>query len=134
MAFDGVTLKSIADELRAKLNLARIDRVVQPEREEIHLLLRQPGRNCRLLISAHPERARIHLTSEGKPNPFSPPLFCMVLRKHLEGGRVVGIEQPGLERVLKLRIEATNELGDPVKRTLVCEFMGKHSNIILLDD
>ncbi|NPV91413.1 MAG: fibronectin/fibrinogen-binding protein [Firmicutes bacterium] len=134
MAFDGVTLKAIADELRSQLTLARIDRVVQPEREEIHLLLRQPGRSCRLLISAHPERARIHLASEGKPNPSTPPLFCMVLRKHLEGGRVAGIEQPGLERVLSIRIEATNELGDPVKRALICEFMGKHSNIILLDE
>lgn len=133
MALDGVMLKAIADELRRELASARIDRVMQPERDEIHLLLRLPGRNLRLLLSAQPEQARMHLVKEAKPNPSSAPLFCMVLRKHLEGGRIAGIEQPRLDRLLRINIESTNELGDPVKRTLVCEIMGKHSNIILLD-
>lgn len=134
MAFDGVMLRAVSTELQRELLGARIDRVLQPERDEIHLLLRQPGKSLRLLLSAQPEEARLHLTRQVKPNPSSPPLFCMVLRKHLEGGKITALEQPGLERVLRIRVDSTSELGDPVKRTLVCEIMGRHSNIILLDE
>ena len=133
MAFDGVVLSAMVHELTEKLQQARIDRVLQPEREEIHLVLRQPGQNYRLLLSAQADQARIHLTKESKPNPGQPPLFCMVLRKHLEGGRLVKIEQPNRERILRLEIEAYDELGELSKKILVCEIMGKHSNIILHD-
>lgn len=133
MAFDGTLVMAVVQELNAKLLHARIDRVFQPEREEIHLLLRQPGQTYRLLISAQVNRARIHLTGESKPNPAQPPLFCMVLRKHLEGGRLVQIEQPPLERIIYLSIESPDELGEITRKILACEIMGKHSNIILFD-
>ena len=133
MAFDGVMLKAVTRELQEHLVQARIDRILMPEETEIHLVLRQPGQNYRLLLCAHPEKARVHFTWKSKPNPVSPPLFCLVLRKHLEGGRITAIEQPGLERVLRLHIEAYNELGDRVNRLLICEIMGKHSNLLLID-
>ncbi|NLC06729.1 MAG: fibronectin/fibrinogen-binding protein, partial [Syntrophomonadaceae bacterium] len=134
MAFDGLVLAAVTHELSKSLLNARVDRVFQPEREEIHLILRQPGQSYRLLLSAQAERARIHLTNENKPNPTQPPLFCMVLRKHLEGGRIVQIEQPNLERILRLTVESVDEIGDLTKKVLVCEIMGKHSNIILYDE
>ena len=133
MAFDGVVLSAVVQEFNTKLHLARLDRVLQPEREEIHLILRQPGQNYRLLLSAHAEQARVHLTTQSKPTPTQPPLFCMVLRKHLEAGRLVKIEQPQRERILRLEIEAHDEVGELTTKVLVCEIMGKHSNIILLD-
>jgi predicted ribosome quality control (RQC) complex YloA/Tae2 family protein len=134
VAFDGLVLAAVTHELTKNLLNARVDRVFQPEREEIHLILRQPGQNYRLLLSAQAERARVHLTNENKPNPTQPPLFCMVLRKHLEGGRIVQIEQPNLERILRLTVESVDEIGDLTKKVLVCEIMGKHSNIILYDE
>lgn len=133
MAFDGIVLKAVSQELQEHLLQARIDRVFMPQDAEIHLVLRQPGQSYRLLLCAHPEKARVHFTWKTKPNPVSPPLFCLVLRKHLEGGHVVAIEQPGLERVLRLHIESYNELGDRVTRLLICEIMGKHSNLLLVD-
>ncbi|HEX3031416.1 MAG TPA: NFACT RNA binding domain-containing protein, partial [Bacillota bacterium] len=86
-----------------------------------------------LVLSAHAQRARVHLTEVQKENPQSPPMFCMILRKYLEGGKITRIEQTGLERVLRIWVEAVDELGTPAPKVLVAEVMGKHSNIILLD-
>lgn len=134
MAFDGVMLAAIAAELAEKLTGGRIDRINQPRGDELNLQIRSHGQNYRLLISAHATQARIHLAATKKDNPLQPPLFCMVLRKHLEGGRIAAIHQPGLERLLAIKIEGTDELGRPATRRLMVEIMGKHSNIILVDD
>ncbi|MDD4238405.1 MAG: NFACT RNA binding domain-containing protein [Desulfotomaculaceae bacterium] len=133
MPFDGLVLAAVRQELEVKFSGARIEKIYQPEREELALVLHQPGLRQRLLLSAHARDARVHLTATSKENPVSAPLFCMVLRKHLEGGRILAFEQPGLERVLIIKIESRDELGRSAEKHLVCEIMGKHSNIILLN-
>lgn len=133
MPFDGLVLTAIKRELENNITDSRIDRIYQPAPLELNIILRQPGRRLRLLISAHAHEARVHLTECAKENPASPSLFCMVLRKHLEGGRVVSLSQEGLERILILQIEARNEINQLIRKNLICEIMGKHSNIILVD-
>lgn len=133
MAFDGMVLAAARAELEDKLTGGRIDKIHQPEKDELILAIRLPGENIKLLISAHAQNPRIHLTSQTKVNPMTPPLFCMVLRKHLEGGRITRLEQPNFERILRIHVEATDELGNLGEKILICEIMGKHSNIILLE-
>ncbi|MCG9967619.1 NFACT family protein [Pelotomaculum terephthalicicum JT] len=133
MPFDGLVLAAVTKELEEKLVGGRVERIYQPSKDEIILLMHRQGFRGRLILSANAQNARVHLTTSARENPASPPLFCMVLRKYLEGGRVIGIEQPELERVFLMRIESRDELGNPSPKHLICETMGKHSNIILLD-
>lgn len=133
MALDGVTLSHLVKELAPQLVGARIDKINQPEKEEIHLLLRNQGQSTRLLLNISATGARLHLTQENKKNPASPPMFCMILRKHLEGGKILSLEQQGLERMVTLRIQNYNEYGDLADLELQLEIMGKHSNLILVD-
>lgn len=134
MAFDGVLLNCILKQLRDEIIGGRIDRIYQPEKDEIHIGIRLKNKDNKMLISASPNYPRIHLTRIQKNNPISPPVFCMVLRKHLLGGRVFAIEQPNFERILVLSIECRDELGDLSLKRLVVEIMGRHSNIILVDE
>lgn len=134
MAFDGITVANIAHELNKKLTGGRIDKAYQPESDEIILLVRSNGVNYRLLITANASHPRIHLTEKNKDNPLTAPMFCMVLRKHLTGGRIVCIEQPDFERIINIKINSLNEMGDMTEKTLIVEIMGKHSNIILADE
>ncbi len=131
MAFSGLVLAAAACELREMILNKKIERVLQPSRYEIHLLLRQEEH--RLLISANPMSHRIHLTDRIKENPKTPPSFCMLLRKHLTGGKITGIKQEGTDRVLRLLFGTRDEFEMVEEKILVLEFMGKHSNIILLD-
>ena len=125
---------AVRRELKESLLQARIDRIYQPWPDTILInLRRQSGERYKLLLSAHPRRARVHLTTETLANPPHPSMFCMVLRKHLEGGRIADITQKGLERQLTFHIEAFNELREPSLKQLICEIMGKHSNIILIN-
>ncbi|MCL5057664.1 MAG: NFACT family protein [Actinobacteria bacterium] len=133
MPFDGMVMAAITRELAGTLTGCRIDRIYQPAREEVHLILSRPGAKYRLLLSADPGTARIHITGAGAENPPSPPVFCMVLRKHLEGGRIYGFSQPGYDRVLTIAVDTRDDLGRPSLKHIICEIMGKHSNIILLD-
>lgn len=132
MAFDGVTLAHLIKELAPQLIGARIDKIHQPEKEEIHLLLRQQG-SVRLLLNASATGARFHLSQENKKNPLTPPMFCMILRKHLEGGKIIGLRQSELERIVTFDIQNYNERADLVTLQLHLEIMGKHSNLILVD-
>lgn len=131
MPIDGVMLGFVARELDTKLKDGRIDRVIQPERDEIHLLIRAQGENYRLLLSASPNSARVHLTAHAKTGPMEPPMLCMLLRKHLSGGRIAAVRRIAGDRILEIDVSALSEMGDPVTRTLVVEIMGRHSNIIL---
>ncbi len=131
MAYDGVLIYGLSKELEESLCNGRVDKIQQPEKDEIHLTLRSRGRNYRLLMSASASHPRIHITEQIKTNPMVPPMFCMVLRKHLSGGRLIGIKQPGMERILELDFAVINEIGDLDKKTLIIEIMGRHSNIIL---
>ncbi len=133
MPFDGLVLAATRKELAHKLTGGRIERIHQPGKLEITISIHKPGERHRLILAAGAQNARVHLSTTTKENPVTPPLFCMVLRKHLEGGRITGFDQPGLERVLAIKISARDELGQPLEKHLLCEIMGKHSNIILLD-
>lgn len=131
MPLDGVTLGFVASELKSCLVGGRVDRVLQPENDEIHIIIRSQGENHRLLLSAAANAARAHLTQYSKTNPMSPPMLCMLFRKHLVGGRVMDVRRIAGDRILEIDIDNLDEMGENVTRTLVCEFMGRHSNIIL---
>lgn len=133
MALDGAVIRAIKYELSKKLSDGKIDKVYQPERDEIVISVRKYGEHYKLLLCANPSFPRVHLTKVSKDNPDVPPLFCMLLRKHLCGGRIVGVNQLDLERIISIEVEAYDELGDLSTKTLICEIMGKHSNIILID-
>ncbi len=132
MPLDGIMLGAVVRELQ-RLEGGRIDKVSQPERDEIVLTIRSGGENLRLLLSASPSNARIHLTQESKPNPAAPPALCMLLRKRLLGGRILGIEQVRGDRVALVRVESPDEMGDITEKRLVLEIMGRHSNLIFVD-
>jgi predicted ribosome quality control (RQC) complex YloA/Tae2 family protein len=133
MPLDGTALSGVIHELNNKLSDGRVEKITQPEPDEIILSLRAHGGNHKLLLTANANAPRLHFTTESKPGPLQAPMFCMVLRKHLSGGRLIGIAQPDFERIAELHIEARDEMGDRTVKKLVIEIMGKHSNIILLD-
>ncbi|MCD8502475.1 MAG: NFACT family protein [Bacillaceae bacterium] len=134
MAFDGTVLKAVISELSTKLVSGRITKIYQPYKTELMFTIRAHGGNHQLLISANPSFARIHLTKEKLENPTSPPMFCMLLRKHLEGAIIESIEQLELERIITFTFKGRNEIGDLTVKQLKVEIMGRHSNIILLDE
>ncbi len=133
MALDGAFLYCISEELRT-LTGSRIDKIYQPSRDELILSFRGKGGAVRVLFSVSADAARVHITQTVPENPAKPPMFCMLLRKHLSGGKLEAIEQDGLERILRFRIRANNEMGDSVLLTLVCEIMGRFSNVILVNE
>ena len=133
MALDGSFLRQLKHELEEQILEARVDKVHQVSREELILILRSRGGNCKLYISAGADSPRIHLTSTSFENPKTPPMFCMLMRKHLIGAKIIGIEQEGLDRILKLIFETRNEMGDMVQITGIIEIMGRHSNFIVVD-
>ena len=130
MPLDAICLRAVLNELRPKLIGARIDKVQQPARDQIVLLLRG---NLRLLLNAGANQPRIQLTSILRDNPSQPPMFCMLLRKHLVGARVLSIEQPDLERMVIMTLQCTDEFGEISRKQLVLECMGRRSNLVLLD-
>ncbi|OPX43510.1 hypothetical protein CLHUN_26570 [Ruminiclostridium hungatei] len=133
MPFDGIVTKCIVNELNSLLAGGRVDKVFQPEADEIVLLIRSKSRNYRLVASANANYPRLHITAAQKENPQAPPVFCMLMRKHLSGGKLLDISFHDYERVISLNIESVNELGDLSVKRVVIEIMGKHSNIILLN-
>ncbi|MBQ9612361.1 MAG: NFACT family protein [Lachnospiraceae bacterium] len=137
MAFDGFTTAALTKELADRLTGARVQKVVQSESDELILTMKLPsengGGNLRVLMSADPSLPLCYISEANKPAPQTAPAFCMLLRKHLQNGRVISVTQPGLERIIRIEIEHYNEMGDLCTHTLVIELMGKHSNIILLD-
>ena len=130
MPLDAICLQAVVEELRPQLLNLRIDKVQQPARDQVILLLRG---NKRLLLNAGANAPRIQLTETARDNPAEPPMFCMLLRKHLVGARVADITQPLLERLVRLELDITDDFGQPGKRTLVLEAMGRRANLILLD-
>ncbi|WP_019416028.1 NFACT family protein [Paenisporosarcina sp. TG20] len=132
MAFDGLFTKAMTHELQHLVS-GRISKIHQPNSQEIILQIRAGGKNSRLLISIHPSYSRIHVTNESIDNPSEPPMFCMLLRKHIEGGFISSVSQLDMDRVIILRVESKNEIGDDMVRELHIEIMGRHSNVILVD-
>lgn len=133
MPLDGFVIHALVDELSTELKGARINKIYQPDKNELVFIVRQSKQTHNLLLSAHPTYPRLHLTSHNYINPQQPPLFCMLLRKHIEGGIIKSIEQVDNERIIHIDIAAKDELGDPQFFRLVIEVMGRHSNIMLLN-
>lgn len=133
MAFDGAFLHKITGELKSAAD-SHIDKIYQPSKDELVLLLRKKGFSKRLLITVKQGFARIHFTEAQYENPAVPPMFCMLLRKHLSSARLTDITQPGLERVAELIFSASNDMGDSVTLRLICEFTGNKTNIILVGE
>lgn len=133
MPLDGFTLSFLCNETSEILNGSRVDKIYQMDKYSIIINLRNEGKNYKLFLSAHPQMGRFTITQSKYENPETPPMFCMVLRKYLEGGKLQEIKQIGMERIIHFVFETTNELGDKVNKILIGEFMGKHSNIILMD-
>ncbi len=132
MPLDAVTVSAVTRELREKTVGGRIDRVQQPERDMLLLSLRAGGGNLRLVIAAGTGNARIHLTSGGFENPAEPPMFCMLMRKHLVGARILSVEQPAFERMVVLTLDTHDELGVSAEKKLVVELIGRSANAILV--
>ena len=130
MPFDAIFLSAVVEELTPVLTGERIDKIQQPARDTVLLHLRSRGK---LLLSANGSRPRIHLTRASFENPAQPPMFCMLLRKHLSGGRIVGLTQPEAERKIDLALDCTDEMGVPCRKHLILELMGRNSNLILTD-
>ena len=136
MALDGIVLSNITHELKSTILGGRIDKIHQIEKEDILISIRNSSGTYKLLLTANSNYPRVHLTKLAKNSATEPPMFCMILRKHLSGGKILDLVQPELERILEFHIEATNELGDKETKKLIIEIMGRHSNIILtkMDD
>ncbi len=134
MAFDGITIAGITKELNQLLTGGRIYKIAQPESDELLLTVKNNGSQYRLLLSADASLPLVYLTDKNKQSPMTAPGFCMLLRKHLQNARILDITQPGLERIIRIRLEHLNEMGDLCQKTLVIEIMGKHSNIIFCNE
>lgn len=133
MPFDGSVVNSIVYELNTKLVNGKIDKVYQPEKDELIISVRSYRESYKLLLSASSTYPKVHLTEENKSNPTVAPSFCMLLRKHLLGGRIVAVRQPDFERIIEIDIDSFDELGYSTHKTLIAEIMGRHSNIIFID-
>ena len=132
MPFDAVFLTAVSEELKKTAVGAKIDKIQQPERDELLLSLRGPGGNCKLLLSAASGRARIHVSTSARENPEQPPMFCMRMRKHLAGGKIIDVYQPVLERIADISVSVVDEMGELSVKHLVLEMTGRNSNIILI--
>ncbi|PYZ93207.1 hypothetical protein CR194_08385 [Salipaludibacillus keqinensis] len=133
MSFDGIVTKAVTDQLKETIVSGRIAKIHQPFPTDLMMTVRANGKNHSLFFSVNPSFARFHLTNIKFENPQEPPMFCMVLRKHLEGSILESIEQDGLERIITFSFKGRNELGDVSYKKLILELMGRHSNIIFLD-
>ena len=134
MAFDAFFLGAVLEQIRQTCLGARVEKIHQPSRDTLLLLLKCSGGREKLLIAANPANPRLHLTKESPENPAEPPMFCMLLRKHLSGARLAKVEQPPMERLAVFTFDCISELGDPVQKKLVAELMGRTCNLYLLDD
>ena len=131
---DGLMLGFLAKELGSRISGARVDRISQPYKDMLILQLRNKGENIRLLIAAAPACTRIHETQQSFQNPSEAPMFLMLMRKHLQGGRILGVQQLFSDRLLRIDVLSRGELGDETIKYLYFEAMGKHSNLCLVSD
>ncbi len=134
MAFDGVVIANIVSDMRKRLIGGRIYKIYQPEKDEINLVIKNQGNTYRLMLNASASLPLAYFLSENKKNPQTAPNFCMLLRKHIGNGRITKIDQPGLERIIVMEIEHLDEMGDLCHKKLITELMGKHSNIIFVEE
>ena len=133
MPLDAIYLSALSKELASVIEGGKIEKIQQPERDTVLLSIRSNYENYKLLISAGTGRARVHVTKQSYPNPSEPPMFCMLLRKHLAGARIVSISQPDNERMLRFELCSRDELGFESDKSLIVELIGRSSNLALLD-
>lgn len=133
MAYDGLFTKKMVESLQSLVS-GRIHKINQPENDTIIMVVRQNRKNHQLLLSIHPSFSRLQITDKKYDNPFNPPMFARVFRKHLEGGFIENIRQIGNDRRVEIDIKSKDEIGDTMHRTIILEIMGKHSNLILVDE
>lgn len=133
MPLDAICLGAVTNELNQALAGCRVEKVYQPDRDEIVLQTRGQGGAKRLLLSIAAGAPRLHFIDAARENPDAPPMFCMLLRKHVQGAKIAAITQPAVERMLAIELDTTDEMGVPCQKKLICELMGKHSNVILCD-
>lgn len=131
MAFDTICVKKTVEELCNTIIGGRVDKIYLPEKDELMISIRTQGGSYKLILSASANNARVHFSEVSKENPKTPPMFCMLLRKHLTSGKIVKVSQPEFERIIEIDIESYNELGDLSTKHLICEIMGRNSNVIL---
>lgn len=134
MALDAICISALADEISSSVVGGRIDKIYQPERDEIVLGIRTFSESFRLVLCANATYPRVHFTQMQKKNPSTAPLFCMLLRKHLQSGKITKVSQVGFERIIEFQIESYDDLGDLTTKRLIIEIMGRHSNIILVNN
>lgn len=134
MPFDGFTVNSLVHELNNTILDGKVEKIYQPEKDELLFIIRKLKNNFRLLISANPSLPKFHLMEEKKDNPLIAPSFCMLLRKHLLGSKILNIKQLSLERVIEISFEGIDEMGYKVEKSLIIEIMGRHSNIIFINN
>ena len=134
MAFDGITIANIVSELNHTIVGGKINKIAQPEADELMITVKNNRTQYRLFLSASASLPLIYLTGENKQGPLTAPNFCMLLRKHIGSARILSVTQPGLERILIFELEHLNELGDICRKKLIVEIMGKHSNIIFCQE
>lgn len=134
MAFDGITIAAMVQELHKYLDGGRFNKIAQPESDALLITAKGGQGQCRLLLSANASLPLIYFIDKNKPSPLTAPNFCMLLRKHIGSAKIASIKQPGMERVVEFELEHLNEMGDPCKKILIMELMGKHSNIIFCDE
>ena len=135
MAFDAIVVNSLARELNEKLANTKIDKVYQPEKDEICLKIRAGKDNYKLVLSASPSHPRVYIADKyEKQNPKKAPVFCMTLRKHVQSGIISGVDQVGFERIIKIGVDSYDELKEKTRKYIYIEIMGKHSNIILVHE
>ena len=134
MAFDGITISNIVHDLNNTILGGRLYKIAQPESDELLLTIKTGQGQFRVVLSSNASLPLAYITDDNKPSPATAPNFVMLLRKHINNGRIISIKQPSFERIIDIEIEHLDELGDLCRRHLITEFMGKHSNIILCDD
>lgn len=134
MPFDGIVTRAVCKELSVFLTGSRIDKIFQTQKDEVVLLCRNEGGRYNFTISCNAVNCGMHLTKLKKENPLTAPRFAMLLRKHVAGGRILSIEQVGYDRIVCIKVLSRDELGDESIKKLMIEIMGKHSNIILLNE
>ena len=134
MAFDGITIANLIYDMNQKIQNGRISKIAQPEPDELLLTIKGTDGQYRLILSASASLPLVYFTNDNKPSPMTAPNFCMLLRKHIANGRILSITQPDFERIISFEIEHYNELGDLAQKKLIIEIMGKHSNIIFVDE
>lgn len=130
MAFDGIVIANLVRDMKEKLEGGKINKIAQPEKDELLFTVKNNRETLRLLVSASASLPLVYFTETNKQSPLTAPNFCMLLRKHIGTGRIIEVSQPGLERIIQLKIEHLDEMGDLCRKLVIVELMGKHSNII----